>query len=87
MLEVKGFALSFVWCAVDEDEFVGEAIEENSVGAACTDVAAADDGDASALNGQRMGSFRLCVPQRAAYGNYRTTGCLGDDYSARLAVR
>ena len=43
VLKIEGFAQGFVRRAVDEDELVGETIQEKSVGAAGADVAAADD--------------------------------------------
>jgi hypothetical protein len=43
MLKIEGFTSGFIWRAVYQNELVGEVVEEKSVGAACTNVAAADD--------------------------------------------
>jgi hypothetical protein len=57
MLEIKCFTSGFVRRAIYQDEFAGKVIQEKSVGTACSDVAAADDCDASPMRGQGWSPF------------------------------
>ncbi len=49
MLEVECFALDVGFGVADEDDFAGEMVVEDGVGAGGSDMAAADDGDACAV--------------------------------------